>query len=213
MIAISVSTNYDDLLNIILPQNYKFFDKWYIVTNKNDVKTIDVINHHNFPNVETIYYNFHSNKKIFNKGGAIRYCQELISSTNYEGNILLLDSDIYLPDNFMDIVKNIEIKPYVLYGTNDRNDYYSYDHFKNNIIDSIYPYAKSFQGYFQLYRHNKSIIYDHSMNCSECDLYFHRFFHQKILIPTLTVSHLGKSGIHWNGRLNKNDFIPYNTNI
>jgi len=183
MIAISVSTNYDDLLNIILPQNYKFFDKWYIIT-------IDVINKYKFPNVETIYYDFYNNK-IFNKGGSIRYCQELISSTNYEGNILLLDSDIYLPDNFIDI------KPYTLYGTNDRYDYYSYNHFKNNVIDSIYPYAKSFQGYFQLYHHNELILYDHSMNCSECDLYFHRFFHQKIVVSTLNVSHLEKSGIHW----------------
>jgi hypothetical protein len=36
MIPITVSTNYDDLLNIIIPQNYKFFEKWYIITDEND---------------------------------------------------------------------------------------------------------------------------------------------------------------------------------
>jgi hypothetical protein len=39
IIAITVSTRYDDLLEIIIPQNYKFFDKWYIITDKNDIAT------------------------------------------------------------------------------------------------------------------------------------------------------------------------------
>ena len=206
MIAISVSTNYDDLLNIILPQNYKFFDKWYIVTNKEDMKTINVINSYNFPNVITVFYDFHRNNNVvFDKGGAIKLCQEMIPS-DYNGNVLLLDSDIYLPDNFMEIINGIEIKPDILYGTMDRHDYYSHDHFNKKIVDSIYPYAKSFQGYFQLYRHNKSYLYNHSWNCCECDFNFHKYFSSKILVPNLTVSHLGKSGVHWNGRINKEDF-------
>jgi hypothetical protein len=44
MIAITVSTNYHDLLKIIIPQNYKFFDKWYIITCIDDMDTIAVIN-------------------------------------------------------------------------------------------------------------------------------------------------------------------------
>ena len=43
MIGITVSTKYEDILEIIIPLNYKFFDKWYIITDINDTKTIDVL--------------------------------------------------------------------------------------------------------------------------------------------------------------------------
>ena len=33
-----------------MKNNYKFFKKWYIVTDKNDNKTIEVINKYNFEN-------------------------------------------------------------------------------------------------------------------------------------------------------------------
>ena len=82
IVAITVSTKYDDLLEIIMPQNHKFFDKWYIVTHKNDIKTIDVINKFNYSNVITLYYDFYLDAK-FNKGGAIKYCQKEISKLNF----------------------------------------------------------------------------------------------------------------------------------
>ena len=80
MIGITVSTNYDDILNIIMPQNYKFFEKWYIITDEKDIKTLEVIKKYNYSNVEVIFYDFYANNKKFNKGGAIRYVQEKRSS-------------------------------------------------------------------------------------------------------------------------------------
>ena len=49
--CITVSTNYDDFLNIIIHQNYKFFKEWYIITDINDSKTIDVINNYGHKNI------------------------------------------------------------------------------------------------------------------------------------------------------------------
>jgi hypothetical protein len=208
MIGITISTNYDDILNIIMPQNHKFFEKWYIVTDKHDFDTINVINKYNFPNVITLFYDFHENNKIFNKGGAIRYCQkEIIGNLDYNGNIVILDSDIYLPDNFIEIVKDIIINDNTIYGTNKRYDYYSYDNFKNNIINLDYPWSKMFQGYFQFYKYDKNKLYNESDNCAKCDLQFLNFFSNKVILSNLNVSHLGKNAVNWNKRINKNDFI------
>jgi hypothetical protein len=209
MIAITVSTKYDDLLNIILPQNARFFEKWYIITDPEDQATIQVIKAHNLPHVEIIYYDFYANGKIFNKGGAIRKCQET-HLTNYTGQVLLLDSDIYLPDDFEEIIRqHANIQPNTLYGIGHRNDYFSLHHLNHQIVDDVYPYASNFQGFFQLYfsEPNQIYLYDESVNCGECDIKFINLFPNKIIIRELTVSHLGKSCLHWNTRLSKTDFL------
>ena len=205
MIAITVSTNYDDLLDIIIPQNYIFFEKWYIITDKNDTNTIDVIKKHNHNNICTLFYDFYKNNRKFDKGGAIRYCQNDIIN-NYNGIVVILDSDIYLPNNFVDIINNTDIKDNTIYGTNKRYDYYSYENFKNKKIDFDYPWSKQFQGYFQLYKNDKHKLYNHSHNCADCDLEFLKYFSKKITLHELDVSHLGKSCTNWDGRINKNDF-------
>lgn len=206
MIAITVSTKYSDLLNIIIPQNYKFFDKWYIITDENDIDTINVIKKYNYNNIIMLFYNFLNNGKVFNKGGAIRYCQQLINKeVEYDGNILLLDSDIYLPDNFI-MAKHLQLEKDAIYGPNKRYDYYTYENFKNNIIDLDYPGSKHGHGFFQLYKNDKNKLYEESNNCSECDLIFLNHFKKLIIINDLVVKHLGKHGENWNGRI-KFEFI------
>ena len=208
IIAITVSTNYDDLLQIIIPQNYKFFYKWYIITHKNDNKTIDVIKNFNFDNIIILYYDFYANGATFNKGGAIKYCQEkIIPNLEYKENILLLDSDIFLPNNFLKIINNIEIKNDILYGTYKRLDYYSYYNLRNNIVDFYYPWSNHFLGYFQLYKYNETFLYDDSEDCRICDFHFQKNFKNGITIPRLVVAHLGKDNKHFLGRKNKDDFM------
>ena len=214
MIAITVSTKYDDLLNIVLPQNAPFFEKWYIITDPNDHATIQVINTHHFPQVEIVYFDFYANGKTFNKGGAIRHCQENIHITQPQ-EILLLDSDIYLPDNFAEIMTIARergvIQENTLYGTSERLDFYSRVHLDNGTVDHVYPHAQQFQGYFQLYmespNHNDKYLYDESANCSECDMNFIQRFQHLVIIENLTVFHLGKSFMHWNTRVSKEDFV------
>ena len=207
MIAITVSTNYDDILGVILPQNQKFFKIWFIITDINDKDTINTVNKYSFENVILLFYDFYRDNKIFNKGGAIRYCQdEIISNLNYEGMVLLLDSDIFLPDNFMEITREATDKD-TLYGTNQRYDYHSYKHFRQNIVDSYYTYSRHYHGYFQLYKYDKNKLYKESHNCSECDLQFLKYFSKKQILSDLNVSHLGKCVVNWNKRIEKTDFI------
>ena len=208
MIAITVSTNYDDILKIIIPQNHTFFEKWYIITDKNDKDTIKVINDYNYDNIHILYYNFYEHHRIFDKGGAIKYCQkDVVSKLNYTGNVVILDSDIFLPSNFLEIINKVNVEDETLYGTNRRMDYYSYKNLKNNVIDHEYEYSRSFQGYFQLYKYNPTQLYSESHNCAGCDITFQDQFKNKIIIDSLDVSHLGRSCTNWNKRLDKSDFI------
>jgi hypothetical protein len=212
IIAITVSTNYSDLLEFILPQNYKFFYKWYIITSENDQKTIDVINKFQKENIEIIFYDFYKSfsyksLSIFNKGGAINYVQKLVYniSENIDKLILILDSDIFLPDNFINIIDKINFVDNTLYGPQNRYDYYSYNNFESNLIDSKYSVG-GFEGYFQLYKFNSRYLYNNSKDCSICDITFRNKFKNKITISDLIVKHLGKGGVNWKGR-KEIDFI------
>jgi hypothetical protein len=203
MIAITVSTKYHDILEHTLTNNAKFFDKWIIVTDQNDHKTINTICKYKFSNVDFIFFDFYANGKIFNKGGAIRFAQQTIPH-DYTGNVLLLDSDILLPNDFKQIIQNTNVQDNSLYGVVCRYDYYSYHNFIKDIVDFEY---KGFHGFFQLYRFRPTILYTDSFNCTQCDLEFNQLFHRQISIPSLYVKHLGKAGVNWNTRLNTNDLI------
>ena len=115
IIAITTSTRFDDLLAICLPHNYLFFKKWYIVTHEKDTKTINVVNtfkatHDNRECIELLFFDFFAGKRAFNKGGAIRYAQMIINERFQDYPILLIDSDIVLPDNFLDTMRSIQPK-------------------------------------------------------------------------------------------------------
>jgi hypothetical protein len=198
-VGITVSVNYDNLLDIILPQNYKFFKKWYIVTEKNDYKTIDVINKYAFETVEILYFDFKLNS-AFNKGGGINYALDRID----EGEtVLLLDSDIFI-DNYFTNYMNFDYNYDTLYSFT-RYDYYSYDNFKKDIHDNVY--SINFMGFFQLFKNNKKYAYQDSENCRECDYVFFTKFPTNILFEGKVVKHLGKDNVNHFGRKNLDDFI------
>jgi hypothetical protein len=199
IIAITVSVNYSDILDIIIPENYKFFKKWYIITEETDSNTFAIINKYNYPNIELVFYNFKSNNKIFDKGGGIKYVQSKYIKNN--DVVLLLDSDIILPNNFYEIINTVPINLNTLYGAKGRHDYHTIEHLSNNIIDSIDNTKHAFIiGYLQLYIHTSHTLYNNSESCAICDLEFNRYFAKKIYIDNLYVKHLGEAGINWNGR-------------
>jgi len=208
LIAVTVSTKYEDILDIILPQNYKFFKEWFIITHENDEATLSVIKKYKFDNVKVLYYDFYKDKCAFDKGSAVRYVQQFLQDDKYKNNIiLLLDSDIYLPDNLIDLISKIDIIDNTLYGTEHRYDYYSYENFKKNKPDTRYKGSHEFYGYFQLYKNNSKYLYEKSENASKCDTNFKLLFKNKIAIKNLSVSHLGKEMVNWDGRDTKDDFI------
>ena len=206
--CITVSTKYDNILDIILPQNYKFFKTWYIITSENDEKTIDVINKYNFDNVKILFFDFYKNATL-NKGGAVKYAQSLIDDGE---DILLLDSDIYLTDEFMNFM-NYPIEKDTLYSFT-RYDYYSYSDFINN-IPSVTG-CSNFMGFFQLYKNdisNPNYFYEDSFCCRDCDYKFCFAFEseKRILLDSLAadivVKHLGRDGMNHYGRESLDDFV------
>lgn len=197
IIAITVSVNYHDILQHILHQNAKFLKLWYIVTSADDINTIRVIKESNLPNIEILIYNdFFKNVKI-DKGGAILYAQQHIDKYYTEANIVILDSDIYLPNNFMDNIPK-DLDNNTLYGVSQRIDYWTLNDFKNNINPHNYPAVKNIVGFFQLYK-QCSYKYKKSNNCSQCDDEFKLLFKITKQLP-LSVKHLGREKVNWNGR-------------
>ena len=210
IVALTVSTNFSDLLAPCLI-NQQFFKKWYIITDKNDQRTVDLIEKNNKDNKITIlYHDFQNNGRIFDFGGAIRKGQAIAHNKYPDDLILLLDSDIILPSNFMGEVLKINWKENTLYGCKDRWNYLTYDDYKNNkVISKISIRGETnsnwlVAGYFKLYL-SKQILYNASNNCSRCDLEFHhKWEHYKKL--NIIVSHLGIDSDlptgqnHWDGR-------------
>ena len=76
LLCITVSTNYSDILEVIMSQNLKFIDKWFIITSKSDKSTINLIQ--NNKKITVIFYDFQNNNNKFDKGGAIKMAQENI---------------------------------------------------------------------------------------------------------------------------------------
>ena len=181
-----------------MPQNAKFFKRWYIVTAESDTKTIEAIQSFNSPTIHILFYDFFSEGAKFNKGGALRYAQTKVQEDGYIDNpILILDSDIFLPNNFLDSLSNVTIEDETLYGISERRDYYCYNDFLKNTNYSIHSHSKNFQGCFQLYKSGNK--YESSNDCGECDYVFRDLFAKKIHL-TLTVQHLGLDGVNWGGR-------------
>lgn len=118
----------------------------------------------------------------------------------------MLDSDIYLPDNFLDSINSITINKNTLYGIRNRYDYGKMTDFIARTTNNPYRNANCFQGFFQMFIQQEDNLYKNSYDCSKCDIDFHKYFKNKIIIP-LTLYHLGKSGIHWRGRSTTTDFI------
>ena len=48
LFAITVSKNYTNELSIMLDNNAKYFNKWYIATQEDDLKTIELIKSKNY---------------------------------------------------------------------------------------------------------------------------------------------------------------------
>lgn len=209
IICITVSTKYDDILKICLPQNIKFLKKWYIITAPDDQQTIQLVRAANNPIIELLFFDFYGGGARFNKGGAIRMAQLHVNDVHPNSNILLLDSDIFLPDNFATIMNDIAIENDTLYGVASRTDYFTLRNFRQNKPSKIYNLSKEFVGFFQLYRNTDSkYLYEDSHNCAVCDNKFIELFPiaKCINIDELHVKHLGRPEVNWDSRRNKHDF-------
>ena len=202
--AITVSTNYIDILPFVYERNKGCFKHWVFVTDKNDQETINFLS--NKPDVTVLYWDFQNHRNIFDKGGAIRYAQTYVYEKYPDDWYLLIDSDICLPTQFSRFVASslptYDVNP--IYGLSERLDFGSLEDFKNNINYKKYDHKNNVFGYFQLYK--DKFFYNTSRDASNCDGEFSRKFQKTTLISGLPCAHLGSKS-HWNGkRVSGSDF-------
>lgn len=200
IIGITVSYRYDDYLRHCL-SNARQLDHWYVVVNESDTPTLLLLKH--IPNVTLVYFDFHAGGAKFNKSGGIRKAQEIAHSAHPDAWILLLDSDIVLPDNTHKIINNLDLKPDFLYGA-VRKFYLTVEDLENDKPDRE---EKALGwGFFHLYFDKKKLCMEYSQNAARYDDDFMNQFcsgYEKIAIVPLTVKHLGDEIQNWNGRKTK----------
>jgi hypothetical protein len=197
IVAITVSTNYQDLLSIVYEHNHAFFKHWYIVTDLKDKETIAFLSDKH--DVTILYWDFQNNNYIFDKGGAIRYAQEQAYENYPDDWYLIIDSDICLPPVFKSFLQDTlpGMDTEAIYGLNSRLDFSSLEDFKSFKNYKLYNHSKLIVGYFQLYR--EKIYYGSSRNCSLCDCLFTSLFSKRVMMTLFHCAHLGSQS-HWDGK-------------
>lgn len=210
LVGLCISYQYIDTLQYMLPINHIHFDKIYIVTQEDDLQTIQFCKH--FNNVEVIFFNFKNNGKRFDKYGALNLIQSIAYREFPSSWYLNIDSDIILPTNFKELMNTQTLNPDCIYGCVRANcikssDIINFDPMKevrkypfNNVLFTRRP---CIIGYFQLYK--KKVFHNlHLTNAAEGDVYFCNHF-KLICNLNMLIIHLGDSCKNWNGKTQ--DFI------
>lgn len=116
-IAISVCVNYSDFLCWTIPMNKHLFERWIIVTSKEDKATQELAKFYGLDFVATDI--FYKDGATFNKAAGIN---EALSKVRVDGQwILFLDSDIVLPPQTKRVFEELKFDPSAMYGI-DRLD-------------------------------------------------------------------------------------------
>jgi hypothetical protein len=195
LIAITVSTNYYDLLQICLEANLSWFDKWIVITQESDTKTREVLT--KYPEVTVLFWDPKKSGAVFDKGSGVRLGQRYAYEKYPNSWYLLIDSDIVLEGDPLTLVNSLDhFSPEGLFGV-QRWDYDSVDHLKSKTNGKKYVDSESFHGYFQLYA--IPYFYNRSKDAGVCDLKFRALFRKRLMLTSPIGSHLGQES-HWRGR-------------
>jgi lipopolysaccharide biosynthesis glycosyltransferase len=114
LIGICVSYNYFDSFQFMLPVNHLHFEKMYIITQQNDIRTIELCK--KFNNVTVLFFDLIKHDKPFDKYNALNYAQKIAYTEHPESWYLIIDSDIILPNNFIDILNKENLNSDCIYG-------------------------------------------------------------------------------------------------
>jgi len=221
--AVTVSVNFDDLLDETLRLNHPHLDTMIVVTSHDDKKTQGVARKHGAICVQTDLHK--KNDRTFNKGAAINAG---FGRFQYHGWRMHLDADIALPDNFHRMLFNhTHLDPDCIYGC-DRIDVVGKEELKKatsgdpqhrhsfllvptfdrgqgaRYVDPLRGYVPL--GFFQLWNARNQHSYPYSLGTAEHDdvQFAAQWPHsQRRHLPTVIVHHLCTSrewGNNWNGR-------------
>lgn len=214
LIGLCVSYNYFDTLQFMLPVNYLHFNKIYIITQPDDIETIEFC--HKFNNVVVLYYNLRNNNKKFDKYGALNFAQKKAYIEYPDSWYLIIDSDILLPNNFIDILNSEKLRHRCIYGAIRNNVNMASELFDkiqiinnpdninlavNNILYLKNNQPPAILGCFQLY---KKHVYqrENLTNAGHGDYCFgHDNFNIFCNLENIIYLHLGTSeDANWNGK-------------
>lgn len=200
-VAITVSTNFSDILPYSLKNNRDFFKHWYIVTDEGDSETIKIVEQLNDSRVSLLLYKFRGNvftnqygspvRSAFDKGGAVRMAQKQAYKDFPDSWYLVLDTDILIRSWRDFCIQNLARD--CIYGPAVRNDYKSLSDYKQGIIHydrHLYKEECAIIGCFQLYYEKR--YYEHSEKSDLCDNNFtNLWLKENHKIIHITVDHLG----------------------
>lgn len=210
LIGICVSYNYFDTLQFMLPINYLHFEKIYLITQEDDINTLNFCK--NFDNVIILLYDFKNNNKKFDKFGALNYAQKIVYTEYPDHWYILIDSDILLPNNFIDILLTEKLNDQCIYGIirynllkssellYKKNIQINKNIIFNNIINKLYK-KPTIIGFFQLYK--KHVYHkDNLIDASLGDIFFcHDNFNLFCMLENIICFHLGQIYVNWKGKL------------
>ena len=211
LIGICVSYKYFDSFKFMLPINYRHFEKIYLLTQEDDIETIEFCKQ--FNNVIVLFYNFKNNGKKFDKFGALNYAQQKVYNNHPNSWYLIIDSDIILPNNFIDILTRENLNENCIYGAirsnvlkssellNKKNVINENIDWKYNNILCLKNTPPSILGCFQLYK-KKVFCRDDFINAGKGDYHFgYDNFNIFCNLENILYFHLGKTGVNWNGKV------------
>jgi len=197
IIAITVSTNYSDLIPFVLEANDKYFYHWYWITDEKDTATISLLSESKKNTM--LFYNFKNNGRTFDKGGALRMAQELAHAQYPNSWYAIIDSDIALYPEFANL-NTEQLDPNTVYGIRYRHVFHTQEEYKKNTPTSVNHHENFPIGFFQLYK--KHHLYKSANNAGKCDCNFRDNYQQKGLLDQFNIlacSHLGPIDSYWNG--------------
>lgn len=137
----------------------------------------------------------------FDKGGAIRQVQKYhLPHEDYLENdlVLLIDSDIVLPDNILENIQNNEYNDYTIYGAKRQDYMFHRDFLDKN--DGIRYETYEGAGYFQMYKRSSNKVCKRTFDCGWVDLEFKKQFEKSEIFENFYASHLGLPDMNWEGK-------------
>lgn len=203
IVGLTVSVNYEDLLDTIAKNTLSVLDDFIVVTTQDDIETQKICKKYNITTI--ISDRCYENGAPFNKSKMINDGLKFIYETYPSAVYLLLDSDIYLGPDLKHYINDIDITndmflwcPRYMVPLNIKEIELS-EIFDGNICN-YYKEVHCGQGYFQLFK-NK-LFYDERYNTAcASDTVFWRQFKDSILIDNYSVIHIGEIAKNWNGRI------------
>ena len=201
--AITVCVNYADLFKLVAANNRKFFDRWLIITDPDDHDTASVCSQFGFEILTT--KRFYDNGAIFNKAKALNAGLQALGTDTW---CLAIDSDIYLPPEFRDMLDSLSLCRDSLYGMEGLRICRTMNEFASLVEKQPWiPEAHSGEyilGYFNLFHsaNNHQYPEDESNDASWYDMVFSMRFEPKNRrrLP-LSCLHLGDTKSNWKGRI------------